>query len=274
MNNTNSSNEDPGMTQQKRLATKMDPSSQQGVPPSAAAPKHHRAAPGTIALPPNSVFTFPSNDYFSPGAPFLAAGAPLTPHPHHNTAHTPAVAGARLARTSHPTTPHGYGLEPETPTISVRIAGSDVIQDVILSPMVERPPAWMQHHEENSQTRILDEESLYGAHAFPLRPPPHLIRSRRTSRITSHPPSVHQDHHHPSPVDKRRSSLNQQQQQQEREHDIKPQTSTSKSSGTSAVSPRFMALRKLSESGMVCIHAISVCGKSMHGPCIHLYLIA
>ncbi|KAI7885354.1 hypothetical protein K492DRAFT_204024 [Lichtheimia hyalospora FSU 10163] len=255
------SNEDPGMTS-KRLATKMDPSSQQGVPPpSAAAPKHHRAAPGTIALPPNSVFTFPSNDYFSPGAPFLAAGAPLTPHPHHGGVHTPAVAGARLARTPHPTTPYGYGLEPETPTISVRIAGSDVIQDVILSPMVERPPAWLQqHHEassfprENSQTRTCDEESLYGAHAFPLRPPPHLIRSRRTSRITSHPPSVHPDHYHSSTtMDRRRSSLHQQQQQQQqdKEHDIKPQTSTSKSSGTSAVSPRFMALRKLSESGML-----------------------
>lgn len=249
---------------QKRLAAKMDPSSQQqqGVP--STTPKHHRAAPGTIALPPNSVFTFPSNDYFSPGAPFLAAGAPLTPHPHGGGMHTPAVAGARLARTPHPTTPHGYGLEPETPTISVRIAGSDVIQDVILSPMVERPPAWMHHDgssypRENSQTRTSDEESLYGAHAFPLRPPPHLIRSRRTSRITSHPPSVHQDHYHASssPMDRRRSSLNQQQQQQqqEKEHEVKPQTSTSKSSGTSAVSPRFMALRKLSESGMVCIHA-------------------
>ncbi|KAI8147454.1 hypothetical protein BJV82DRAFT_595516 [Fennellomyces sp. T-0311] len=182
---------------------------------------HHQSAPPTAISLPQSVFTFPSSDYFSPGAPFLTStGSPMTPQPE------------KRRRTSVLCTPTP---EPDPPTISVRIAGGDIIQDVFLSPIVERPPSSPQRtgwERESYQTRS-DEELMHSTHPFSLRPPPHLMRSRRQSRTTQ------QSERQTPPADglEARSQA------------------SSKNSSTSAVSPRFMALRKLSESGLITPYA-------------------
>ncbi|KAI7860715.1 hypothetical protein BDC45DRAFT_529346 [Circinella umbellata] len=201
--------------------------------------QHDQTAPPSSISLPQSVFTFPSNDYFSPGAPFLTStGSPMTPQPEkrHRTSSVICT----------PTT------EPDPPTINVRIAGGDIIQDVFLSPIVERPPS-TPHHRNNSwiehetyQTRSDEEHLLHGVHPFSLRPPPHLMRSRRQSKTTQH-----------GLIDGRPFNLQQQVSSTSTLSDGPENKSqaSSKNSSTSAVSPRFMALRKLSESGLIAPYA-------------------
>ncbi|KAI9491804.1 hypothetical protein BDB00DRAFT_473171 [Zychaea mexicana] len=90
---------------------------------------------------------------------------------------------------------------------------------------------------------------MHGVHPFSLRPPPHLMRSRRQSRTAQQNGAV--------TLEGVRAAANQQEQQPSLSSDI-PETrsqASSKNSGTSAVSPRFMALRKLSESGFMSSYA-------------------
>lgn len=114
--------------------------------------------------------------------------------------------------------------EADPPTINVRIAGGDIIQDVFLSPVGERPPLV----QESYQTRP-DSDEREVTHPFSLRPPPHLLRSRKASR------TVQQNLTEPVTVEKTETRSQ----------------ASSRNSSSSAVSPRFMALRKLSESGTV-----------------------
>ncbi|KAG0173637.1 hypothetical protein DFQ28_009189 [Apophysomyces sp. BC1034] len=100
------------------------------------------------------------------------------------------------------------------PSINVRIAGSDLIQDVFLSPIVERPPSPTSVPLEDAETRT---EQL----TFALRPPPHLSRARRQPGRMP----FQQDTNEGKPKERDNNS--------------------------SAVSPRFMALRKLSEAGVL-----------------------
>ncbi|KAI9257235.1 hypothetical protein BDA99DRAFT_133768 [Phascolomyces articulosus] len=84
---------------------------------------------------------------------------------------------------------------------------------------------------------------MHGVHPFSLRPPPHLMRSRRQSRTTQ------------QGITESRSMNNLQQQISSSSAlsdgpETKSQAS-SKNSSTSAVSPRFMALRKLSEVALM-----------------------
>ena len=141
--------------------------------------------------------------------------------------------------------------EPDPPTINVRIAGGDIIQDVFLTPIVERPPSTPHHHNhrnnswiehETYQTRSDEEQLMHGVHPFSLRPPPHLMRSRRQSKTTQQ-----------GAIDSRPFNLQQQISSSSTLSDGPENKSqaSSKNSSTSAVSPRFMALRKLSESGFV-----------------------
>lgn len=123
----------------------------------------------------------------------------------------------------------------------MRIAGGDLIQDVFLSPIVEQQRSPLSRKNSKVEEIIPaeeDQQTKLDVHSppFSLRPPPHLARSRRTSRTIQQSQQLQQQ---------------QQQQQQTPAADLSPEThsqASSRNSSTSAVSPRFMALRKLSHS--------------------------
>ncbi|ORY99969.1 hypothetical protein BCR43DRAFT_484635 [Syncephalastrum racemosum] len=180
--------------------------------------EHPAATPSALTLH-KGVFSFPPSDYFSPGAPFLGTTGTLSSD---DEANKPADSA---------------GPESEPPTISVRIAGGDLIQDVFLSPIVEQQRSPLSRKNSKVEEIIPteeDQQTKLDVHSppFSLRPPPHLTRSRRTSRTIQ-------------------QSQQLQQQQQTSAADLSPEThsqASSRNSSTSAVSPRFMALRKLSHS--------------------------
>ncbi|KAI9313144.1 hypothetical protein BX666DRAFT_2030528 [Dichotomocladium elegans] len=198
---------------------------------------HHHPLPvdaDTISLP-QPVYTFSSDSYFPPTASFLSSTETATVTSTVGaTATAAAVASGPKTKPVTATKSQTVG-ERDPPTINVRIVGGEVImspaQEHVLWSSTTATP-------ESSQTRS-EEEVLYGTHPFSLRPPPHLSRSRRTSRINPQHQQQQQDDavtfDDQNPPDGPRSRS----------------PASSKNSNTSAVSPRFMALRKLSESGLV-----------------------
>ncbi|KAL0096831.1 hypothetical protein J3Q64DRAFT_1709582 [Phycomyces blakesleeanus] len=221
------------------------------------APKNSKR-PTNIKLP-DTAFAYPATELFSPGAHFLKS----------------AAVDQRV----------GHGKQPnplseqdqDVPITNVRLTGNTIISDPLLSPMVDlnndtnkAKYNWSTtNRAKNDKTPLatsadvspLEKEArprrstIDGAlptlpktyEPFSLRPPPQILKSRRASR--NGPPVAEKTNFNTT--------------RRERAGSRSQGTNTDpKNNSSSAVSPRFMALRKLSEAGM--LPCLSSLAKGVH----------
>ncbi|KAI9030991.1 hypothetical protein CLU79DRAFT_732397 [Phycomyces nitens] len=207
--------------------------------------------PTNIKLP-DTAFAYPATELFSPGTRFLKS----------------TLLDQRM---SHGKPPNPLSdQDNDVPITNVRLMGSTIISDPLLSPMIDLGNDFKAKYNWNGPNRPKNEKAPVATSAdvsplekerprrstidvlppqpkgyepFSLRPPPQVLKSRRASRNglpASEKPNFNTT-------------------RRERASSRSQGTNTDpKNSSSSAVSPRFMALRKLSEAGMLpCLSSLA-----------------